>query len=559
MSDNDHRIPVVDLFSGPGGLGEGFSRYPFEGHPEFRICISIEMEENAHRTLTTRAFYRQFKPDEVPEAYYKHLRGEISQEEMFDWDDRCREAAEAAKSEAHRIEIGDRPDEKPDVRKRERVRNLIEGRIRGHKNWVLIGGPPCQAYSLAGRSRRLGVVRKAEETAAQFQLRKDAAAAEFEKDHRHLLYREYLSIIADHWPPVFVMENVKGLLSAKLEGEPIFPLIHEDLTDPNAALNRSAQGSTYSVCSLVVTGTSIGEGLEASDYLLKSENYGIPQRRHRVILLGIRNDVKVDILPTLLPSKGPNLNELFNGLPSLLPTVSKPSGTLLKHVAAAIAKSSWLKSLTSSKAEPEVGKFKEIQKEIHEAAEAIAASNLESGAEFIAKTNMTPVPGELGRWLADSRLGGVCNHTTRSHMDSDLHRYLYSSTFAKIMHRSAKLEDFPDSLLPNHSNVQGDGKDLRKFADRFRVQLADKPASTITCHISQDGHANIHPDPFQIRSLTVREAARIQTFPDNYFFEGSRTAQYRQVGNAVPPFLAHQIASIVFGLFQKSGTSIARN
>jgi len=546
----DDRIPVVDLFSGPGGLGEGFSRYPFDGDPKFRICLSIEMEENAHRTLTTRAFYRQFEPDKVPEAYYEHIRGKITQEEMFEWDEECRLAARAARQEAHRLELGDKPGKMPDLQKRMRVRELIREQIAGHTDWVLIGGPPCQAYSLAGRSRMLGVVRKENELDAEFQRRKDLVAQEFENDHRHLLYREYLSIIADHWPPVFVMENVKGLLSAKLDGEAVFPMIFDDLTDPLSALRQTGRGHKYSICSLSVPTLVPGEGLEATDYLIKAENFGVPQKRHRLILLGIRDDFAVDKVPVLDSSPGPCLLELFSGLPNLLPRVSKPAGVDIDGVVDEISEAPWLMELGVRGSDPKSTDLRRIQDEVREALKSVSESRANGGAEFIAKSKMKNVPGLLGRWLSDSRIGGVCNHATRSHMASDLHRYMFASAFAKVTGCSPKLEDFPESLLPNHANVKGEDKDLRKFADRFRVQLGETSATTITCHISQDGHANIHPDPKQMRSLTVREAARIQTFPDNYFFEGSRTAQYRQVGNAVPPFLAHQVAGVVAKLFQ---------
>ena len=146
-------------------------------------------------------------------------------------------------------------------------------------------------------------------------------------------------------------------------------------------------------------------------------------------------------------------------------------------------------------------------------------------------------------WFLDPRLEGVCNHETRGHIRADLHRYLFASAFADLNGKSPTLADFPAALLPRHKNCKSG-----KFSDRFRVQLGGSPSTTITSHISKDGHYYIHHDPAQCRSLTVREAARLQTFPDNYFFEGGRTQQYHQVGNAVPPFLARQIAECLIPL-----------
>jgi len=175
------------------------------------------------------------------------------------------------------------------------------------------------------------------------------------------------------------------------------------------------------------------------------------------------------------------------------------------------------------------------------AVEGMRNFRADRGAEF--------VPWQVGiqyrpDWFVDERLAGACNHASRPHMASDLHRYLFVSCYAKVMRRSPELGDFPKPLLPKHKNVLLAHK-AKYFDDRFRVQLAHRPAMTVTCHIAKDGHYYIHPDPSQCRSFTVREAARVQTFPDNYYFCGTRTAQYRQVGNAVPPLLAEQIARVV--------------
>jgi DNA (cytosine-5)-methyltransferase 1 len=147
---------------------------------------------------------------------------------------------------------------------------------------------------------------------------------------------------------------------------------------------------------------------------------------------------------------------------------------------------------------------------------------------------------QLAEWLIDPMLRTLPNHGARGHMPSDLSRYAYAAAFSEIFQRSPKAHEFPQGLAPNHLNWS-----TGKFADRFRVQCWGSPSTTITSHISKDGHYFIHPDPLQCRSLTVREAARLQTFPDNYFFEGNRTQQFVQVGNAVPPLLANQIARAV--------------
>ena len=164
------------------------------------------------------------------------------------------------------------------------------------------------------------------------------------------------------------------------------------------------------------------------------------------------------------------------------------------------------------------------------------------GGRYVARRRKFRGCEQLHEWFLDSNLSGHSNHETRGHIAKDLARYLFCACYAQGTHgESPRSHHFPRSLAPKHANWRSG-----KFVDRFKVQLPDRPSSTVTSHISKDGHYYIHYDPAQCRSLTVREAARLQTFPDNYFFEGNRTQQYVQVGNAVPPLLARQIAEIVY-------------
>jgi DNA (cytosine-5)-methyltransferase 1 len=147
--------------------------------------------------------------------------------------------------------------------------------------------------------------------------------------------------------------------------------------------------------------------------------------------------------------------------------------------------------------------------------------------------------GPLSSWYLDPKIQGVTLHESRSHMETDLYRYLYAASFTSVKKKSPKLRDFPRTLLPSHENVDNESI---PFEDRFRVQLHHEPSSTIVSHIAKDGHYYIHYDPSQCRSLTVREAARLQTFPDNYFFDGGIVQGRVQTGNAVPPLLAQAVA-----------------
>lgn len=486
-------IPIIDLFAGPGGLNEGFSRVgEDEDAPRFTTIGSFEMERSAIKTLRLRAVYRHLlRNGGVPDSYYSHIRGELTWEQFLE-DERVAYAHTVAEGHVHQVELGSEEDESETL-----IRTALKNSNadRSDAPWVLIGGPPCQAYSLAGRSRR-------------------ANDESFAADKKHFLYREYLRIIHTFAPPVFVMENVKGLLSSKTEGAGMFEKIMRDLRNPG-------EGLQYDVHSLVVDAPPVD--LRPGDFVIQAERYGIPQKRHRVILLGVRRGyfsapVRVGRLSTA--SEAVTVNEALEGLPPLRSGITPRSMDSQER---------WelVRAQVSSSPPP-------------------GAPPISRGGPSLDRIGMPG--GSFGAWVVDPNLHHVIQHETRNHMVEDLKRYRFAASRALEDSVSPKLGMFPAELQPNHRNASDE---KRPFEDRFRVQVGTAPSTTVVSHISKDGHYYIHPDPDQMRSFTVREAARIQTFPDNYYFVGNRTQQYHQVGNAVPPLLANQIATVVSALFRE--------
>lgn len=512
------RIPIIDLFAGPGGLGEGFSSVvDNNNNRQFDIALSIERDDFAHKTLTLRSFLRQFPFKKFPKEYYDFVAGRISSiEDLYSI---YPEQSAKARFEAWKFSLGNARDHSLIDK---RIKEVLEG-----EDFVLIGGPPCQAYSLVGRARRK---------------EKDGLKKE---DERVYLYREYYRILAVHRPAVFIMENVKGILSSRVENDHLFKQILNDLQDPIEAYKKLKGEEPiyksrihYNIYSLVMKspGNDIfGSPLlyEPKDFVIRAENFGIPQTRHRVILLGIRSDI--DITPGLL-DPGRSLipvERVLNGLPTIRSGLSKsPDG-----------KREWKEALQKINNTNFRQKIEgEVWEKMASIVNTLVVPRKGKGSNYVESDISIDYNPD---WFLDDKLKGACNHESRTHIIGDLHRYLFAACFSEVKGRSPKLVDFPRFLLPKHFNI-----DQNKFADRFRTQLYGQPSKTITSHISKDGHYFIHPDPKQCRSLTVREAARIQTFPDNYFFCGARTQQFHQVGNAVPPYLAFQIGKIVSNIIR---------
>jgi DNA (cytosine-5)-methyltransferase 1 len=438
---------VIDLFSGAGGLTEGFAR------EEFDIIAHIEKDTWACETLGTRICYHWLKNNNHFEHYNNYLRQTESikknaalKEDLFY--NRFPELRSLVQNRVINKTFGNPANEPNTISSVDAIKQIKNiARQNGVQSIsAVIGGPPCQAYSLIGRARM-----------------KDLAA----RDDRNFLFRYYLDIVNEFRPKLFVFENVPGILTAQ-KGQ-LFPAIREEF-------DRIGYG--------LVSGPSRND----RDNIINSMDYGVYQLRRRVILFGY--------LKSAYPEgfQYPIFSQYTKYLNEPMTTANVLSD--LPHLKAGEGSDFW--------------------------------------------TGEYPANEPLSRYQFLMRDGcpGILNHRSRAHRDADLEIY------AMQISASANSKKISYSQLPERLQFHKN-REKKVFEDRFRVHGYNEMPHTIVAHISKDGHYNIHPDPEQLRSLTVREAARIQSFPDNYFFEGPRTSQFIQVGNAVPPLLSQIIAKAV--------------
>ena len=506
---------VVDLFAGPGGLSEGFDPLAGTDHSPFRIGISVEKEFSAPKTLRLRSCLRAFRSEHgrLPEQYIQFHAGEQVEPSWEDIDATC---WRAASHEARLLELGT-----PEVALM--VDTAIRNIQKTHDDSILIGGPPCQAYSLVGRARSQGM-----------------KGYRPERDHRHFLFREYIRVLDRLRPAAFVMENVKGMLSSTVQTRRVFEMLMEDLTSLG-----SRRGHLYELRAVHLgdAGLRLVKVEKPADFIVRAEQFEVPQRRHRLIIVGLRSDIASRADDVVLPPCGSSdrhVKAAIGSLPALRSGLSKGVDTTDRWASVVSQAAAELARVHNVKCDDAMAAaFRKVGAAMKQGRTASQRSS-----RSLPEGYATSEDG-LSRWLENPELRAIAQHESRGHMESDLGRYLFAAVHGRVHGSSPKSGDFPPMLAPDHRNWNSG-----IFADRFRVQLADEPATTVTSHISKDGHYFIHPDPLQCRSLTVREAARLQTFPDDYLFLGNRTQQYVQVGNAVPPYLARQIAQLLLRVLE---------
>lgn len=403
----------LDLFAGAGGLSEGFVQAGFES------VAHVEADAAACATLKTRQVFHWLKQQNNIQPYVDYLNGKTSRNEFW--------------SVAPKSILDSVINEFIEPRTLDSIFDRVDKKLDGKELDLIVGGPPCQAYSLIGRAR-----------------------GNMKDDPRNHLYIQYAEFLKRYQPKYFVFENVLGLLSAR---------------DPDGELYFDKMKKLFK---------EIGYSIEYKT--LNAVEFGVLQKRKRIILIGKRGQNHENFYPELLNDIG---HATVKDALTDLPKIQAGEGS---HLPCAISKnqSKWLRLANIS----------------------------------------TKLP--------------VTWHQSRPNTKQDLEIY---KTVVQVWNDHKKRLNYND--LPERLKSH---KVTTSFTDRFKIVAADLPAShTVVAHMSKDGHHYIHPDIEQNRSLTPREAARLQTFPDDYFFESqsgkpSRTSAYKQIGNAVPVLLANKIA-----------------
>ncbi len=407
------QLNYIDLFAGAGGLSEGFIQQGFNP------IAHVEMNKEASDTLKTRLVYHYLKRINNTAPYFDYLNNIMSRESL--WQKVPNEIIDSVLND----EITSNSIEN--------IFKTIDEQLYKKKVDVIIGGPPCQAYSLVGRSRDPN---------------------KMAGDKRNFLFRYYAQFLIKYKPKFFVFENVLGLISA---------------------------GNQIYLKEMLALFAEIG--YSADFKILNAENYGVLQKRRRVVIIGRKGKAKFDFPQLdLMDNKWQIKKDLLADLPVLVPS-----------------------------------------------------------QEMLIANYTTKKPNSY-QIATESRNGidYTTQHITRNHNERDLE--IYSIAIDKWLNNKERLKynDLP-KRLQTHNNVAA-------FLDRYKVVDPFGHSHTVVAHISKDGHYYIYPDKNQIRSISVREAARIQSFPDSYFFEGGRTAAFKQIGNAVPPLMANAIAKKIFEL-----------